>query len=535
MNTQYRKNLKAVLEASKNYADTKVKQEIDNLKWELGTYDLNVTTDNTTALVKTMPSGTIMANVNKIKGASEVSENLIALNDVAEYTTNGITFKVQDGIIYINGTNTASVTIGFTASFNEFNGQYSILLDGYKDKFGQGAQFKLNGSYKDFIGINTDIKTLNTNFNEITFVVLTNETINVTIKPMMISGSTAPTTYKPYYSGIHNLELSGVRVEGANLYDDNGVDSIQYVGNYYLNGATYNYTIASNSNYNGFRVSVKENTTYYIKEVSGLIIRFEDSSKNLISGRDDLYYDGYGSFTTPSGCAYIFFSKQKASTLQTMLNYGSTVLDYVPYIQPTIIPIDLTTIEDSGGNKLFADGSLKGVGSVYDEITPIKAIKRYGIVDLGSLNWTYTNDTDNTYIFRSIISAAQNVSLPANNATVYTKGILSNNYTLTRCYSSGDVYVYNLDKSFAIRGSQSNYPYGAFEINDSSYTTAAAFKSAMSGVYLVYELATPIEADINFSFLKKITGYSNGSVTAQNTYDMPVPSDVDYLIEEVKA
>ena len=66
MNTQYRKNLKAVLEASKTYAD----KVANDLRWELGTYDLSVDSDTTTAYTKSVPSNTIMCHINSIGGMS---------------------------------------------------------------------------------------------------------------------------------------------------------------------------------------------------------------------------------------------------------------------------------------------------------------------------------------------------------------------------------------------------------------------------------------------------------------------------------
>ena len=60
MDTQYRKNLKAVLNASKDYTD-KVR---DSLRWEFGTYDLSVTTDSTVAYTKTIPKNTITGRIN---------------------------------------------------------------------------------------------------------------------------------------------------------------------------------------------------------------------------------------------------------------------------------------------------------------------------------------------------------------------------------------------------------------------------------------------------------------------------------------
>ena len=228
-------------------------------------------------------------------------------------------------------------------------------------------------------------------------------------------------------------------------------------------------------------------------------------------------------FTTPYNCAYAkFYCTQTYGATYTndiCINIsGSANGTYVPYITPTTIPIDLTSIEDSGGNKLFADGSLKGVGNVADEITPYKAIKKLGYVDLGSLNWTKRSGMQNVTLFSTAFDNYKYVS-----GTL----MLCANYNYGGTVSSYTAMDNKADKTLCAYYS-SGQTGGTIYINDSGYETAEAFKTAMSGIYLVYELATPIEADIDFSFLKNIQGYSNGSITAQNTYDMAVHSEIKY-------
>ena len=61
-----------------------------------------------------------------------------------------------------------------------------------------------------------------------------------------------------------------------------------------------------------------------------------------------------------------------------------------------------------------------------------------------------------------------------------------------------------------------------FRVVDSSYTDAATFKSAMSGVYLIYELATPTTATFT-PFTSPQMVYRNGTEEYIDTRDMPVP------------
>lgn len=76
------------------------------------------------------------------------------------------------------------------------------------------------------------------------------------------------------------------------------------------------------------------------------------------------------------------------------------------------------------------------------------------------------------------------------------------------------------------------------QVKDTAYTDAAAFKQAMSGVMLYYELANPIITDISTlipdDFLRNIEVEAGGSVTFKNrndSYRIPVPSEEEYIVK----
>lgn len=79
---------------------------------------------------------------------------------------------------------------------------------------------------------------------------------------------------------------------------------------------------------------------------------------------------------------------------------------------------------------------------------------------------------------------------------------------------------------------------GYVYVNDTSYTDATAFKQAMSGVILYYELASPIVTDIstliNDDFLRNIEVEAGGSITfngGNDDYRIPVPSEEEYIVK----
>lgn len=80
---------------------------------------------------------------------------------------------------------------------------------------------------------------------------------------------------------------------------------------------------------------------------------------------------------------------------------------------------------------------------------------------------------------------------------------------------------------------------GYIDVNDTSYTDATAFKQAMSGVILYYELASPIVTDISTliddDFLRNIEIEVKGSITFKNSngdsYRIPVPNEEEYIVK----
>lgn len=165
------------------------------------------------------------------------------------------------------------------------------------------------------------------------------------------------------------------------------------------------------------------------------------------------------------------------------LNRGNQE-EYEPYTE---------TITDLPISTYFPNG-LKSAGDVYDELTPTKDIIRVGTVDLGSMSWTAVTVNNITrmrsYDIKTVIKypSANNIKVNAI-CSKYEIQTANNTYVGQMgfsCQNNGDIYVY-----------------------DSAYTDATAFTTAMSGVMLNYELATPTEQDINADLFYKF--YGNGT------------------------
>lgn len=145
------------------------------------------------------------------------------------------------------------------------------------------------------------------------------------------------------------------------------------------------------------------------------------------------------------------------------INYPSSVTDYYPYT----------------GRQVYG-GEL--------DVTTGVLIARYGMVDMGTL--TYNVGGGGTQFYTTITDASNS---PANNDAYCS------NYPRTTIVSGwGDL----TDKHFALYNK-------AVRVYDTSYSTAADFKTAMAGVQLLYELATPLTIQLTPTEVQTLTGTNN--------------------------
>ncbi len=158
--------------------------------------------------------------------------------------------------------------------------------------------------------------------------------------------------------------------------------------------------------------------------------------------------------------------------------------------------------------------------------------KRYvqcvGSVDLGTLDWKINTTSSVGNHFYGSVKHFNFKYLGAFGTTVYN--VLCSKYrTVAR---SSNVFV---DKTITVDGVT---VVSQIQVKDTTYTDAAAFKQAMQGVILYYELETPIVTDISSlipdDFLRNLTVEAGGSVTFKNSndnYHIPVPSEEEYIVK----
>lgn len=185
-------------------------------------------------------------------------------------------------------------------------------------------------------------------------------------------------------------------------------------------------------------------------------------------------------YTVGANVGFIAFSvylngndKSNIDSFNVMVEVGNTATTYEPY-NGTTYPISL------GGT--YYGGTL--------DVTNGSLTVKYGRVDLGSLDWNY-NSTNQRM---DCISTINNLKAPSSNFVAFN-GVCAI-YTIVSNQALAD-------KCVAINIS------GSLRIKDLDYTDATAFKTAMSGKYLTYELATPTTVTLTPTQVKTLLGNNN--------------------------
>ena len=294
-------------------------------------------------------------------------------------------------------------------------------------------------------------------------------------------------------------------------------------------------------------------------------VRFGNNNVNLSNGSGYYTNTETGIYTLPSGVGnppplyFRAFAGATAGTygftlqlfdLTAMFGAGnepSTVEDFekifpadcYPYNAGEIISagVESVAVGDTACQIPEAIRNLPGYGwsagtaRNYVDYENKRYVQCVGSVDLGTLTWTYGNLPfgwgDNQWFSAPIQSIKV---IPTNTQLA---NVLCKKYT-TRCaYVADGNDFFRVDKSIGQHQ-------GAARVTvlDTAYTDAAAFKQAMSGVMLYYELANPIITDISNlipdDFLRNVEVEAGGSVTFKNSndnYHIPVPSEEEYIVK----
>lgn len=204
-----------------------------------------------------------------------------------------------------------------------------------------------------------------------------------------------------------------------------------------------------------------------------------DKNKTLLGSRrfdiDDV--SATSGYTTMSpNCQYVRFNFKKVnlnivdvSLYYTEQEGGEGYGQHYDYVEP----------------KVYDTGSevLRSAGSAHDVKLPDGTITRnVGVVDLGSLSWTRRGGSG----YYPTVACFQSTDIKDE-----VKALSSSNVIANAICSKYSITSWTILAASSTEGVFSIAADGYLNVRDNSYADAAAFKAAMSGKYLCYELASP--------------------------------------------
>ena len=313
--------------------------------------------------------------------------------------------------------------------------------------------------------------------------------------------------------------------QGRNLWDEVwGVGSI--------NSSSGNNEFSKEAIYSKNYTPIAPNSTHIFvyagsAKFENVKTRFYDYNKNYIGYNDKDGQTVYPNkkFITPSDAFYVRFtlppSYGNAYKNDIALIAGSSGA-YAPYHSNVYqIPEAIKALPGYGWSA--------GTARNYVDYENQRYVQCVGSVDLGTLTWTAGGGISSQTVFIASSRKICGQKLSYNSAIA--SNILCSKYLAK---SQNEVWSDAPPVGIATNATIDGYVY----VNDTAYTDATAFKQAMQGVMLYYELETPIVTDISDliddDFLRNIEVEAGGSVTFKNSNDsylIPVPNEEEYIVK----
>lgn len=461
--------------------------------------------DKTPYLFRKTPSGYGNSCIEKLNGLSVALNQLVPIHTVSRsVTTNGITLvDNRDGSYTFytdeNGA-TAQTNILLAQNVGAITNGHKYFEQGFVseiskyycvDAYGGVLSYPTNGA-TSLIAMATGSGRLDFRLRILNGTIITTP---ITFKPNVIDltqmfGSTIAdyiysletaqagagvayfknlfgADYYAYNAGeLMSVKTSGRKTIGFNQFDKTTATLNKVIS---TNGSEAVYNNFAHSDY----IRALPNTVYYVSNTDAStdvsIFANYNSSKEFI-GFSGGYNGNQKLRQTLSNTAYIIVNMKKSVMDDINVNISDPARDgeYEPYNAVTY-PLD-PDLELRGIPKLDANNKLYGDGDIYESNGDVT--RRYGIVDLGSLNWTFNQESGVVDYF-----STQLTDMKGGSSNLLCKKYLT--YNRRAVLENRGISPYNAINSNVIC------------ISDSAYTDAATFKASLDGVYLIYEKATP--------------------------------------------
>ena len=444
-------------------------------------------------------------------------------------TVNGTTFTVNDdGTIRVSGTPSAIINGGYV--FGEVTlpaGTYKVNGNSYPTNalritvYNKTASTAIASFYSNY-----DIEFTLSSESVVAvypFVHTDYDGSAITMKPMIRLASVTDATFAPFSNicPISGWTEAKVTRTGKNLLDTTAItqysswSASEYGGSYGSNNVNRTFTIPTTAGQT-YTLTVKttdhSSVPQYIsfcksnlsKDTTSIIDRFttdswQKDSYTFTAEADTYYYLRMGRTGTEAN-----FATQVGKISYFQLELGSPATAYEPYTGTTYA-IDWT---DEAGTVY---------GGELDVTTGVLTAERVG-ENLGNLNWTYYSAQTRfrTDGLASVIKHAGSNSSPAGvNAICSCYKLVSYNGT------SADNGAFGISTD------------GYLAIHNNAYSDADAFKTAMNGQILVYELATPLTIQLTPTEIQMLLGDNTiwndvGDMVLEYLADGPA-DDIDAL------
>ena len=419
------------------------------------------------------------------------------------YTLNGVTFTIQtdsDGnVIGINANGTATELTVFYFPKPPFNNSY--ILNGCASG-ASGSTYKLQWYQYDGTHTVEDFGSGTSAFvptgGSLRILMYSGATVNNAVfHPMARLSTETDSTFAPYsnistITGITQLDIDGC---GKNLFD-----LTQYTQ--YKNEKGITFTVNSDGSVSANGTATSQSQIYLsipeevAKSFSGMIlngainrnctVRFEKAENPWTKYAIDT---GKGATIgeIPDGVGKcVLICRVEANTTINGTFY--------PMIRPTSITDP--TFEPYTPNNYSLPLGQTVYGGTLNVQTGELVVDRAS-VDLGTLNWTLEST-----VFRLIQSIGAKL-------TTDTNAVANMICSVYKTVSQNDMGTANANQCIA----GLNCGYGV-RVKDTNYTDVTTFKQAMSGVQLVYELATPQTYHLTPSQVKLLLEHNNISTNA---------------------
>ncbi len=426
--------------------------------------------------------------------------NLLPPFRVQSTTYESVTLTCNNGEYTLNGT-TGDVVAVFDVDIDLPAGQYTVSLNnptanGKVEIYGVDENISVPLQLICSKENATATATFSATVKKFRIRVLTNGTVdNFKFSPVLSAGATAVTGFYPYENICPISGWTGANVTrtGVNVWDEE-----TEIGRLNTNTGADASSSAQlrTKNY----VPVIGGKTYYFGTPmltgsgQGMWILFYDDSKSVISGYTppesvDKYQNAFRpqnrAMTVPANAKYFrFYLTPEYGTTYSgniFINYPSTYTSYSPYAGSTYsitFPTEAGTV----------------YGGTLDVTTGKLTVDR-AMVDLGTLAWSYTANWNGAPAFyTAVFSDCADVTNDGVNTICSTFNSISGN-DLWRDTTLTSIISIPSTKRFFVR--------------DNRFSTAADFKTAVTGQTASYPIATPIVYDLTPAEVRTLLAQNN--------------------------